>query len=91
MPRTAEIFSDGGRQAIRLPEGVHLPGAEVDVRQDPRTGEITLTPRDTRTEQERQEAWDNLFRLIAEIPQEERDMFMIPRDPTPPVVRDSLR
>jgi len=88
MPQTAQIFSDNGHQAIRLPEGVHLTGTEVVVRQDQRTGEITLTPRDERTEQQRRQSWDEFFKLLAEIPQEERDMFVIPRDITPPNVRD---
>ena len=91
MPKTAQIFSDNGHQAIRLPEDVHLPGTEVTVRQDPSTGEITLTPQDQRSDEERQKSWDELFRLLAEVPQEERDMFMAHRDPQPLKVRDALR
>jgi virulence-associated protein VagC len=88
MPKTAQIFSDNGHQAIRLPEGMHLSGSELDIRQDQRTGEITLTPRDRPTEQQRRQSWDEFFKLLAEIPQEERDLFVIPRDPAPPKVRD---
>ena len=91
MPRTAQIFSDNGHQAVRLPEDIRLSGTEIDVRQDQRTGAITLTPRDERTEQERQEAWERLFVLLAEIPQEERDMFVIPRDTAPLRARDLWR
>lgn len=87
MPKTAQVFSDNGRQAVRLPEDIHLSGTEIDVRQDQRTGEITLTPSDQRTEQERQESWDRLCKLLAEVPQEERDMFVIPRDSAPPKAR----
>ena len=91
MPKTAQIFTDNGHQAIRLPEDIHLSGTEVEIQQDVRTGAITLTPRDGRSEQRRQEDWIKLLDSFSELSQEERDLFVIPRDPAAPTVRDSLR
>jgi virulence-associated protein VagC len=91
MQYRAEVFLDDGRQAIRLPDGVHIAGEEVLLRQDGRTGAITLQPRDERSEQERHRSWQSFLGMLAEIPQEERDRFVIPRDAAPPEVRKTLR
>lgn len=80
MEQTAEIFLDHGHQAVRLPENIHLPGEQVAVRQNLETGEITLRPVDQVTEEERQKTLDDLFSRLAEVPQEERDLFMAHRD-----------
>ncbi len=43
MQRTADIFVDEGRQAIRLPEDIRVSGDHLLVRQDERTGEVILS------------------------------------------------
>jgi antitoxin VapB len=46
--RTAKLFKTGGSQAVRLPAAFRLPGNEVSIRRDERTGEVVLTPIDPR-------------------------------------------
>lgn len=79
MPRTAQIFSDNGHQAVRLPEDIHISGTEIDVLQDQRTGAITLIPRDQYSTEQQQRSWDELFKLLDELGPVEED-FMAHRD-----------
>ncbi len=80
MPTTAKLFKNGRSQAVRLPSEFRFEGTEVNIRKDPSTGEVILSSPESR--------WDEFFRLIGELTQEERDAFEIPRDPTPPEPRD---
>ena len=44
MPK-AKLFMNGGSQAVRLPAEFRFEGAEVDIRKDPKTGEVILSGR----------------------------------------------
>ena len=80
MPSTAKLFMNGRSQAVRLPSEFRFEGTEVNIRQDPATGDVILS--------RKANGWDEFFRLRDELTQEERDAFEIPRDPTPPEPRD---
>lgn len=80
MPHTAKLFMNGRSQAVRLPREFRFEGNEVSIRKDEKTGDVILSSSKT--------DWDEFFRLISELTQEERDAFEIPRDPTPPEPRD---
>ena len=80
MPRTAKLFMNGRSQAVRLPREFRFDGNEVSIRKDPETGEVILSSQKT--------DWDEFFKLVDELTQEERDAFEIPRDPAPPKPRD---
>jgi virulence-associated protein VagC len=75
MQKIAQILFENGQQIIRLPEDIHLSATQMDIRHDEHSGQITLTPRDERTEGESQQNWDNFSKIAAEIPQEEWDLF----------------
>ena len=80
MPKTAKLFMNGRSQAVRLPSEFRFEGSEVSIRKDETTGDVVLSSPKT--------DWEEFFRLISELTQEERDAFEIPRDPTPPKPRD---
>lgn len=42
MPK-AKLFMNGGSQAVRLPAEFRFEGREVDVRRDPKTGDVILS------------------------------------------------
>jgi antitoxin VapB len=80
MQATAKLFTSGGSQAVRLPMEFRLPGAEVFIRRDPKTGAVVLTPKPT--------SWQEFFDLAdrtdipadfmddhADAPARERDLF----------------
>jgi len=75
MLKIAQVLSEDGHQIIRLPEGVHLSATQMEIRHDERSGQITLTPHDKRTDEQRKQDWDDFFKLAAEVPQEEWDLF----------------
>ncbi len=81
MPQTAKLFKNGRSQAVRLPSDFRFEGDEVNIRRDPATGDVILS---------RKTDWEEFFRLLSELTQEERDAFVIPRDPTPPQPRDQF-
>lgn len=76
---------NGRSQAVRLPAEFRFEGNEVNIRRDLETGDVILS---SQQRAKRQAHWDEFFRLIDELTQEERDAFEIPRDPTPPKPRD---
>jgi virulence-associated protein VagC len=88
MPKTAQIFSDNGHQAIRLPEDIHLTGTEVLVRLDEQSGDIILSSHDKQPEPKHPNGWDAFFQLRDQLTEEERAAFVIPRDRTPLKPRD---
>jgi antitoxin VapB len=77
MPRTAKLFRNGRSQAVRLPAEYRFEGSEVNVRRDPRTGDVILS--------RRPESWDDYFDLVKslDIP----DDFLQDRDRRPPQKR----
>jgi antitoxin VapB len=79
MPRTAKLFMNGRSQAVRLPSEFRFEGEEVNIRKDPATGEVVLSPKP--------KSLDRFFRMIEELPREERESFEIPRDRMPPRIR----
>ena len=80
MPQTAKLFMNGRSQAVRLPREFRFEGNEVSIRKDNETGDVILSSPKT--------DWDEFFRLIGELTEEERDAFEIPRDSAPPKPRD---
>ena len=78
LTATAKLFTSGGSQAVRLPIAFRLPGAEVFIRRDPKTGDVVLSPKPA--------SWQEFFDLAdrAEIPVD----FMDDRQDTPAPERD---
>ena len=72
MTRTAKLFMNGRSQAVRLPAEFRFEGTEVEIRRDPRTGEVVLA------EKKKAKSWDELFRLVDEL--DLPDDFMKDRD-----------
>jgi hypothetical protein len=71
MQRTAHVISENGETLIRLPEGIEPAVSEFDVRQDERSGQITLLPH----RPENKKAFESLFKLLEEAgPMEEEFM-----------------
>jgi antitoxin VapB len=66
MLATATVFTTGNSQAIRLPKAFRVDAREVWISKNEVTGEITLEPKES--ENQRQRNLAELFRLLAEIP-----------------------
>jgi antitoxin VapB len=64
----AKVFSTGNSQAVRLPKAFRVDVQEMWIVKNPETGEITLKPK---SENQRKQNLDTLFRMIAEDPCEE--------------------
>lgn len=45
MSQTAKLFTNGRSQAVRLPAAFRFEGKEVFIRQDPESGDVTLSRR----------------------------------------------
>lgn len=41
--KTARLFNNGGSQAVRLPAEFKFEGSEVQIRRDPRSGDVVLS------------------------------------------------
>ena len=67
---TAKLFMTGRSQAVRLPKEFRFPGTTVDIRRNPRTGEVVLSARP--------DSWDEFFALAdaTDVPPD----FMADRD-----------
>jgi antitoxin VapB len=63
MGETAKLFRNGGSQAVRLPAAFRFEGTEVNIRRDPQTGEVILSPVSPTGEP----SWDDFFRLRDEL------------------------
>jgi virulence-associated protein VagC len=74
MQNTADIYSDGGRQTIRLPEHIHLSGSTVRVRQDLQTGDVILSAVPTSD-------WESFFKLLDESGPAEDEFMQGTKDP----------
>jgi antitoxin VapB len=66
MLATAKVFTTGNSQAIRLPKAFRVDVREVWISKNEVTGEITLRPKES--EDQRQRNLAELFRLIADNP-----------------------
>jgi antitoxin VapB len=66
--RTAKLFKNGASQAVRLPAEFRLPGKEVSIRRDDKTGDVILSPRTSLGD------WDAFFEFMRTI--EVPDDFM---------------
>jgi antitoxin VapB len=79
MSRTAKLFMNGRSQAVRLPSEFRFEGDEVNISKNPETGDVILS--------RKPKNFDRFFEMLAELTPEERNLFEIPRDPSPPVPR----
>ncbi len=79
MADTAKIFMNGRSQAVRLPSEFRFSGKEVNIRRDPRTGDVVLS--------QRRKGLESFFKLLEEIGPAEED-FMEDRDRSLPSGRD---
>lgn len=59
--RTAKLFKNGASQAVRLPAEFRFSGEEVNIRRNPKTGEVILSP------VEPQAGWGAFFELARSI------------------------
>ncbi|WP_163267502.1 antitoxin [Chelativorans alearense] len=75
MPQTAKLFMNGRSQAVRLPAEFRFEGDEVEIRRDPTTGDVVLSPKP-----ERARSWDRFLKLRNQIPPEELEGFMEDRE-----------
>lgn len=74
-PKTAKLFKNGRSQAVRLPAEFRFEGNEVNIRRDPRTGEVILSEVRRKTG-----SLARFFELRDAIPPEELEGFMEDRD-----------
>ncbi|MFT4243429.1 MAG: AbrB/MazE/SpoVT family DNA-binding domain-containing protein [Acidovorax sp.] len=75
MSATAKVFTTGNSQAVRLPKAFRLETAEVWIRRNEATGEITLTPKPAG---DGLEAFLSLLQSMPPSPE-----FILPRDDAP--------
>jgi len=47
----AKLFRNGRSQAVRLPREFRFEGTEVNIRRDPKTGDVVLSPRQKSVQQ----------------------------------------
>jgi antitoxin VapB len=61
MSQIAKLFTNGRSQAVRLPAAYRFDTKEVFIRQDPETGDVTLSRKPA--------SWDDFFAALkAEVP-----------------------
>ena len=79
----AKVFMTGRSQAVRIPARYRFKSDEVYIRQDPRTGEITLS------EGSKQPSLTEIFKMIDRAGEAEGAYDLsLDRDPEPPQERD---
>jgi antitoxin VapB len=61
-PKTAKLFMNGRSQAVRLPAEFRFEGTEVNIRRDPETDEVILSPKPQRTG-----SWDRFFEALSKV------------------------
>lgn len=85
--QTAKLFKNGRSQAVRLPAEFRFEGEEVQIRRDPDTGDVILSPLNKSFAQ-----WlETHERLLASMNDEERKElqgFLADRDQGEDVDRD---
>ena len=67
QPRMAKLFKNGRSQAVRLPKEFQFEGTEVEIRRNPETGEVVLSPGSAQPSRTMQEWFDRFDAL--EIPE----------------------
>lgn len=80
MEQVAKLFANGRSQAVRLPAQFRFDTSEVFIRQNPETGDVTLSRKPA--------SWDGFFAAlnVAKVPAnfldaKERDQGVQDRDP----------
>lgn len=75
----AKLFRNGRSQAVRLPKEFRFDGSEVNIRRDPASGNVILSPR-----------YESCQEWFARLDELTSDDFMIDRKDTPPQKRKKL-
>lgn len=65
-----KVFTNGRKQAVRIPKEFRLETSEVEIRRDDQTGDIILSPPRT---------FKDIVKLLERIPKKERDEFLSDR------------
>jgi len=74
MQRKAKVFTNGRSQAVRIPKEFRFDVPEVFIRKGSNTGEVILSTRSI------EPSWDSFFQLLKEVPEEEKNDFLIDRN-----------
>jgi antitoxin VapB len=85
--RTAKLFKNGRSQAVRLPAEFRFEGDEVQIRRDPETGDVILSPLN-KSFADWLEAHERLLASMTEEERKELEEFMADRDQGEDVERD---
>jgi antitoxin VapB len=85
--QTAKLFRNGRSQAVRLPAEFRFEGDEVQIRRDPDTGDVILSPLNKSFAQWL-EAHERLLASMTEEERKELEEFMADRDQGEDVERD---
>jgi antitoxin VapB len=72
---TAKLFTNGRSQAVRLPAEFRFEGKEVNIRRDPKTGDVILSQKPRRTG-----SFERFFAMQDAIDSNELEDFMKDRD-----------
>jgi antitoxin VapB len=87
MLATAKVFTNGNRQAIRLPKAFRVDVDEMWIDRNEVTGEITLKPKTKDTKTLRHRRLDALIAAIAENPLPDNFLSDASRQNNPPKSR----
>jgi antitoxin VapB len=85
--QTAKLFKNGRSQAVRLPAEFRFEGDEVQIRRDPETGDVILSPLN-KSFADWLEERDRVLASMTEEERKELDEFMADRDQGEDVERD---
>ncbi|MBK1704333.1 antitoxin [Halochromatium glycolicum] len=85
--QTAKHFKNGRSQAVRLPAEFRFEGDAVEIRRDPETGNVILSPLN-KSFRDWLEERDHLIASMTEKERKELDEFMADRDQGEHVERD---
>jgi antitoxin VapB len=85
--QTAKLFKNGRSQAVRLPAEFRFEGDEVEIRRDPETGDVILSPLN-KSFADWLEAHQRLLASMTDEERKELDEFMADRDQGEDIERD---
>ena len=85
--QTAKLFKNGRSQAVRLPAEFRFAGDEVQIRRDPETGDVILSPLN-KSFADWLEEHERLLASMTEEERQELDEFLADRDQGEDVERD---
>jgi antitoxin VapB len=85
--QTAKLFKNGRSQAVRLPAEFRFEGDEVQIRRDPETGDVILSPLN-KSFADWLEEHERLLASMTEEERQELDEFLADRDQGEDVERD---